>query len=99
MNKENIIKVRVTDREKLQIQERAKSEGITVSQLIRRQVIAEPVTDAIAATLQVKRDHVKQITILGRNLNRLLLEYHKFGIVNKEELILISAAIRSVYDR
>lgn len=99
MNKEKTLKIRVTDEEKLLIQERAKSDGITVSELIRRQVLAEPVTDAIAAGLQVKRDQITAINSIGRNLNQLVKSYHTLGITNRDELILISAALRSVYDR
>ena len=99
MNKEKIIKVRVTDEEKHLICNRARSEGVTISQLIRRQVLAEPVTDAVAASLKVKRDHIEAINAIGRNLNQLVRGYHASGFANRDELLSISSALRAIYDR
>jgi hypothetical protein len=99
MNKEKIIKIRVTDEERHLIFDRARSEGITISQLIRRQVLAEPVTDAIAASLKVKRDHIEAINAIGRNLNQLVRGYHASGFTNREELFAISDALKAIYDR
>lgn len=96
MEKTEIIKIRLTAEEKSEMVRRAETEGLTLSGLVRRQVMAEPITDAHAADLEAYRERSKQIAKVGNNLNQVARAINSGCSPSSEALRDIAQALREL---
>lgn len=96
MNKVEIIKVRVSDSEKVRISLLASSLNISVSELVRRQLLNEPVTDSKKEELKAFNERTKQISKIGNNLNQISKKINGGGAPDHEAILMIAAALREL---
>lgn len=94
MEKTAFIKIRVSDDEKYEIIRKASNAGVSISELIRRQLLLDPITDAHKAQLAAFRERTHVISRLGSNLNQIAKASNCGVPPSEESLLAIADALR-----